>query len=151
MKRLLEASEAAVRQLTARLAATKQNVPGMLPELLVIPYDRVVTRVAKYDVVLRETQLRAVQAQQTILTRMVRFVCNHCRERFPAFHPAYEPPPHLNMQLLGGGRKGSLARCNILVASWDTPPEFPRSGRDGDGNDIAATHTGVCLACKSGH
>ena len=72
---------------------------------------------------MKETALRAVQAKQTILTRMVMFHCNWCTERFPAFHPAYEPPEWLRMELLKRG-KGGVAACNIEVAAWDEVPAF---------------------------
>ena len=41
-----------------------------------------------------------MHAEQTMLTRMVRFHCNTCTERFPTFRPAYAPPPELGMHLL---------------------------------------------------
>ncbi len=128
----------------ARGELGRHGVRGMLPEVLVLPVDRIPLRVAKYDVVLREAPLRAVQAEQTMLTRMVKFECNWCRERFPAFHPAFRPPPELGMQLLDGGASG-VAKCNIEVAWWDDPPPLPQAG-DAP-SDLAMCCRGVCLAC----
>ena len=36
----------------------------------------------------------------TMLTRMVRFTCDWYGNRFQAFHPAYEPPPELGLEVL---------------------------------------------------
>ena len=112
-----------------------------------IPVKKVRMRSAKYDVCLRESSLRAVQAMHTILTRMVMFSCNWCRERFPTFHPAFAPPPWLEkkMEILKKGRDG-VAACNVEVASWDDVPAFPGE-EDGDGL-IASQHRGVCLRCQ---
>ena len=44
-----------------------------------------------------------------MLTRMIVFHCNWCTERFPAFHPAYEPPEWLRMELLKRGPNGVAA------------------------------------------
>ena len=110
---------------------------------VLVPVKRVPLRVAKFDVVLKESALAAVHAKRTMLTRMVLFTCNTCRERFPTFHPAYMPPSWLNMHLLRQGRDG-LARCNVEVASWDAPPLFSYCKSD---LLIAASHTGVCKRC----
>ena len=66
-------------------------------------------RVAKYDVQLRDASVRAVQAAQAILTRMVKFTCHECQERFPAFHPAFEPPDQLAGEMLLLRRGGRTA------------------------------------------
>ena len=116
--------------------------PPLLDQLLVIPLKKVPLRVAKFDVRLKEASLRAVHAQQSILSSMVMFSCNWCAERFPTFHLAYEPPEWLRLELLKRGANG-VAACNIHVASWDTLPEFPPP----DG--LAAHHTGTCLACQA--
>ncbi len=50
-------------------------------------------RTAKYNVVLQEHALWALRAQQEIITNMVMFDCKVCIEEFPAFHPAFDPPP----------------------------------------------------------
>ena len=75
---------------------------------------------------LREALLRAVQAMHAILTNMVLFSCNDCKERFPAFHPAYMPPAAIakEMEVLRPQRDG-LAACSTEVAKWD---EFPPCG-----------------------
>ena len=83
------------------------------------------------------------KAQQTMLTRMVVFHCNWCTERFPAFHPAYEPPDWLRMELLKRGSNG-VAACNIEVATWDEVPAFSPPEEH---LVVASCHTGVCRAC----
>ena len=74
---------------------------------------------------------------------MLLFTCNHCRERFPTFHPAYVPPPAIakDMEMLKHGKDG-VAACNIEVASWDDLP--PLDLADG----VALCCTGTCLRCK---
>ena len=102
----------------------KYAQPGkeeLFRSLLVVPVKHVKARVAKYDVCLREQALWAVLAERTILERMVKFDCKVCRERFPTFHPAYEPPPSLELALLRRGRDG-VAPCNIEVEEWDDVP-----------------------------
>ena len=91
----------------------------------VVPLKKIPARVLKYDVSLRDASLRAVQAMHTILTRMVLFNCTVCMERFPTFHPAYEPPPSIaaNMEILKRGSNG-LAACSIEVHSWEEVPPF---------------------------
>ena len=69
-------------------------------------------RVAKFDVVLNEAPLQAVRAKHTVTDRMLLFTCNTCRERFPAFHPVYEPPSWLDLDLLKRGANG-VALCNV--------------------------------------
>ena len=91
------------------------------PEVLVVPVGRVPTRHAKYDVRLRNSSLRAVQAMHTMLSRMVMFTCTCCRERFPTFHPAYEPPEWLDLEVLKRGASDA-AVCNVEVATWDDLP-----------------------------
>ena len=59
----------------------------------VVPVKLCAVSVAKYEVRLQEKALRAVHAQQTMLTRMVLFNCDWCNERFPTFHPAYRTRP----------------------------------------------------------
>jgi len=100
-------------------------------------------RVAKYDVRLREASLRAVQAMHAILSRMVLFRCNDCKERFPTFHPAYVPPPSLakDMELLRRGGDG-VAACSVEVYSWDALP--PLEAPDG----VAEYCSGTCLRCQ---
>ena len=124
------------------LLAQSQD-PPLHNELLLIPAKRVPLRFPKFDVRLKQSALRAVQAQQTILTRMVMFHCNWCTNRFPAFHPAYEPPDWLPMELLKRGASG-VAACNIEVATWDEVPPFSPPEED---LVVAACHTGVCRGC----
>ena len=107
----------------------------MLP-LKVLPL-----RVAKSDVRLKQGPLQAVRAMHTILTRMVLFSCNTCRERFPAFHPAYEPPSKLGLELLKHGADG-VARCNVEVARSDEVPSAP------DAEALMAEEcSGLCRRC----
>ena len=129
---------------SVRLLEVKAKDPPLHEELLVIPVKHVPLRVPKYDVRLKESALRAVQAQQTMLTRMVVFHCNWCTERFPAFHPAYEPPDWLPMELLKRGASG-VAACNIEVATWDEVPALSPPEED---LIVAPCHTGVCRACQ---
>ena len=79
----------------------------------------------------------------TILTRMVLFHCTVCMERFPTFHPAYEPPPSIaaKMDVLKRGSNG-LAACSIEVHSWEEAPPFVET------DFIAGTHRGVCACCQ---
>ena len=97
---------------------------------IVVPMKKIPVRVAKYDVQLRDAPLRATQAMHAILSRMVLFTCNYCRERFPTFHPAYVPPPTIakDMEILKHGKDG-VAACNMEVAKWDAlPPLEPKDG-----------------------
>ena len=122
----------------ARLAAGDVAQKCMLLALKTVPL-----RVAKYDVQLRDASVRAVQAAQAILTRMVKFTCHECQERFPAFHPAFEPPDQLadEMLLLRRGGDG-LAACSTEVAEWDeVPPSDPPDG-------FALECAGVCMRCR---
>jgi hypothetical protein len=107
-----------------------------------VPLKKVPVRVAKYDVRLRDAPLRATQAMHAILSRLVVFTCNDCRERFPTFHPAFAPPPAIaaDMEILRRGKDG-VAACSVEVASWDElPPLDP-----GDG--VAMRCTGQCQRC----
>ena len=108
-----------------------------------VPLKKIPVRVAKYDLRLRENSLRAVHAMHTILSHVVLFRCKHCKERFPTFHPAYEPPPTIakDMQILRRGNDG-LAACSVEVSSWDELP--PLEARDGP----AFACMGTCLRCQ---
>ena len=102
---------------------------GKLPaRVALVPVKLLQPRVAKYNVVLKEGPLRAVHAKQTMMTRMVLFTCNECAERFPAFHPAYDPRdvPKLDVELLRRGKDG-VAACNTEVAKWDEFPPLEQS------------------------
>ena len=99
---------------------------GELPsEWHAFPVKLLPARTAKYEVDLREGSVQAVHAMHTILSRMVLFTCNECKERFPDFHPAYVPPPSIanEMEVLKHGRDG-LATCNVEVSEWDELPPF---------------------------
>ena len=122
-------------------AATETLLP-LQPKMLVIPVRLCPLRAAKYDVALRQESLWAVQAVHTMLTRMVLFECKCCRERFPAFHPAYEPPEALD--LLKRTKTG-LASCDISVHEWDEAPAPPKASEEE--LLVAAHHTGTCLRC----
>ncbi len=108
-----------------------------------VPLKKVPVRVAKYDVQVREASLRAVQAMHAILSHMVVFTCNECKERFPTFHPAYVPPPSVlsEMELMKRGKDG-LAACNLEVSRWDELPPF--EAHDG----LALSCSGTCLRCQ---
>ena len=107
----------------AEKAAGTQSV-RLREHVVILPLKLLPLRVAKFDVRLKEMPLQAVRAVQAMLTRMVLFLCNTCRERFPAFHPAYEPPGHVGLELLKHGADG-VARCNVEVARWDEVPSAP--------------------------
>ena len=130
-----------IKQLTQQEAWCR-----LYEETLIIPVNRLSLRGARYDVCLRERPLRAVHAMQTMMTRMVLFTCQWCRERFPTFHPAFEPPKWLRntMQILKKGRNG-VAGCDTEVASWEDAPPFPEG--DGEEDVMARECTGVCLRC----
>ena len=119
---------------------------GLFEEMLLVPVKKLSLRVAKYDVVLRHRSLRAVQAMHTILTRMVVFQCKCCKERFPTFHPAYDPTDVLDLEVCKRKGKERVAVCNVKVASWDDLPPPP----DVDEAEliIASCHTGMCHACQ---
>ena len=130
------------------------------PQMVVIPFAVLPLRVAKYNVHLREDSLWAVKAMHEILGNMVMFTCKVCNELFPTFHPAFEPPSELAMQLLKTGHKG-VASCDVMVATWDefpvVPKEYaespPRADRDNspterDTSRVAARHTGRCRRCQ---
>ena len=85
---------------TVRRLESKLADPLFHEEMLVIPVKKLLLRAAKYDVVLRESSVRAVHAMHTILSRMVMFHCKCCRERFPTFHPAYDPSEYVDLQLM---------------------------------------------------
>ena len=78
-----------------------------------------------------------------MVTQMVMLHCNLYTELFPAFHPVYEPPDWLPMELLKRGKSG-VAACNIEVATWDEVPPFSPPEED---LVVASCHTGVCRAC----
>jgi hypothetical protein len=111
--------------------------------VVMLPLKALPLRVAKFDLVLREKLLLAVRAKHTMLTRMVLFTCNTCRERFPAFHPAYEPPEDLKLELLKRGADG-VAACNVEVAEWDELPPLEAPEED---LLAAEGHSGCCWRC----
>ena len=65
--------------------------------------------------------LWAVRAEHEILDNLVAFECTVCTEEFAAFHPAFEPPEELDMQLLKRGQSG-VADFDMSVAIWDEMP-----------------------------
>ena len=128
---------------TGRLLEDKVNKANILQKSYrPVPVKKIPGRVAKYDVHLRESSLRAVQAMHAILSHMVIFTCDHCKERFPTFHPAYAPPPSIanDMEILKHGKDG-VAACNVEVAHWDELP--PLDAPDG----VALCCSGTCLRC----
>ena len=48
---------------------------------------------------------------------MTLFMCKVCKEEVPASHPAFEPPPELELQLTKPGSSGCAA-CDVGVESW---------------------------------
>ena len=67
-----------------------------------------------------------------------------CKERFAAFHPAYESPEEVAaaLEVLRRGKTG-LAVCSTEVSSWDELPSFAS-----DETGLAPRHTGVCKCCQ---
>ena len=125
-----------------RKAVSGINAP-LRSRVVLLPVKDLPLRVPKFDVPLDVNILRAVHAQQTILTRMVLFNCNTCVERFPAFNPAFEPPASLGMALLRRAGNG-VAACNIEVHMWDSIPPLDLPDVD---VVVASEHTGLCRAC----
>ena len=128
-----------------RSAAASLRKPVLLDEFLVVPVAKLRRSAAKYEVSLREEPLQASRAIHTILTRMVMFHCDSCRERFPTFHPAYEPPEELELDILKAGFDG-VASCSTAVASWNDlppPPDAPEPELL-----VATVHTGLCKRCQ---
>ena len=117
--------------------------PHLRESVVVLPLKALLLRVAKFDLVLEQVPLHAVHAKQTMLTRMVLFTCDTCGERFPAFHPAYEPPQDLKLELLKRGPCG-VAACNIEVAEWNELPAFDPPEVD---LLVAEQHSGECRRC----
>jgi hypothetical protein len=88
--------------------------------------------------------LRATEAMHKILSHLIRFDCVVCKERFAAFHPAYEPPNEVasKMEVLRPGWSG-LAPCSVQVSTWHSMPEFEIT------DDLAPFHEGVCKRCQN--
>ena len=116
--------------------------------VVVVPVKHLELRAAKYDVFLRESPLWATLAMHTILSRMVMFHCTTCNKRFPTFHPAYRPPDHLDLELLGrpltNKRNLRLPPCCVDVATWDSVPPLKESEEE---LLVAREYTGLCVNC----
>ena len=132
------------KQVNLNFHRGRQDWP--VQEFVLVPIKKVPVRHAKFSVRLRESSLRAVHAVHTMLTRMVLFECDCCRERFPAFHPAFAPPAAVakQIELLKPG-KGGVAVCNIEVATWDVLPVPPDATEEA--LLVAERCSGLCLAC----
>ena len=117
--------------------------PHLRERVLMLPLKALPLRVAKFDLVLKARPLQAVHAKHIMMTRMVLFNCDTCREHFPAFHPAYEPPADLKLELLKRG-VGGVAACNIEVAKWNELPPFDPPEED---LLVAEQHSGECRRC----
>ena len=120
-------------------------------KVLIIPAKAIYLCVSKFDVTLREAPLRAMRAMHMILTRMVLFRCMLCNERFPTFHPAYQPPAHLEMDVLKRGRDG-VPHCSVEVASWRELPPFREEAEDvqpdaASRGSYAKGYQGLCRCC----
>ena len=113
----------------------------------VVPAKYVPVRAVKYDVRLRDASLGAVHAMHAIMSNMVLFECKDCKERFPAFHPAYTPPPLIaeSMEVLKRGRNG-VAACNMEVAVWAELPPAPGECTATEGP--AQRCSGRCARCR---
>jgi hypothetical protein len=126
----------------------RHKIGGERPELLeravLLSLKRCQPRAPRYNVKLNLQVLAAVHAEQTILTRMVRFHCNTCTGRFPTFHPAFVPPPELGMHLLKKNLKDGCAPCNLEVGTWESVPPLKETASE---LLLAKTYDGHCLRC----
>jgi len=102
--------------------------PHATPAAIVLPTSCSI-REAKVRTNLREGPLQAMHTMQTIMCSMIKFHCDVCDRRFPAFHPDHEPPFALDV----------LRHCSNAVAHWNEKPGPPEH--------IAPTHTGICQKC----
>ena len=139
MLKVREENERAMSKCDA-LAEQVREAP-LRDRVRMVPVKHVPLRVSKFDVVLRQAPLRAVQVMHTILSRMVMFRCLVCNERFPTFHPAYVPPAKLDLHLLKRGA-GGVAQCCVEVESWTELPPF-----EDESDGIAKRYTGTCVSC----
>ena len=139
MLKVREENERAMSKCDA-LAEQVRQAP-LRDRVRMVPVKNVPLRVSKFDVVLRQAPLRAVQVMHTILSRMVLFRCLVCNERFPTFHPAYVPPAKLDLHLLKRGA-GGVAQCCVEVESWTELPPF-----EDESDGIAKRYTGTCVSC----
>ena len=75
---------------------------------------------------------------------MVYFECRICQERWAAFHPAFEPPRWLELEIQRA-RGDGLATCDVGVAIWVELPPAP----DASESDllVAARCSGTCRRC----
>ena len=153
IRRLLDAEEENARRqprpprLLQRVEVWKKKLEELENPVLrevweVVPVKRIPLRVAKYDVVFEKEPLDAVRAMHAIVGQMVMFRCECCNERFPTFHPAYEPPEELNLELLKRGQGGRIA-CSVEVERWnDVPPLRPVGEQL-----LAGSFDGTCRSC----
>ena len=127
----------------------KRIASGEIPsKAYILPVKMLEFRVAKYDVALREAPLWATLAMHTILSRMVKFRCTDCNERFATCHPAYTPPDDLDMHILGRpkttkGRFGPPS-CSTEVATWMEVPPFKETEEE---LIVAKVYEGRCRVC----
>ena len=121
------------RSSTSRLDYRSRIASGYLPTVcFVVPDISSPIRTAKIHAALRKPPLEAILQVQDIMVRLVLFQCRECRIRFPAFHPDFEPPAHLQLQI--------QRQCPTAVAEWDERPSQ-------EPNALATRHTGLCRTC----
>ena len=85
--------------------------------MVLLPKKALSLRIANIDMVLRNRPLQAAWAKHAILTQMVLFTCNTCKERFPAFHQAFSSPARVKLDLLRRAKGGEGCQRSSDAAS----------------------------------
>ena len=68
-------------------------------------------RLAIEDAIVKEIPLRMARWVGCEMAQLVMFGCVCCKERFPTFHPGYQPSEEFGMEL--------FSLCSSAVASWE--------------------------------
>ena len=123
---------------------------GKIPsKAYILPFKMLEFRMAKYDDALREAPLWARLAMHTISSRMVKFRCTDCNERFATCHPAYIPPDDLDMHILvrpkTTKRKFGPPPCSTEVTTWTEVPPFNETEKE---LLLAKVYEGRCRVCS---
>ena len=121
------------RAVTLDLDYRSKITSGVLPTVCsIVPDSSSPLRTAKIHATLRKAPLEAMLQVQDIMCHLILFECRECRVRFPAFHPDFEPPPHIQLQV--------LRQCPNAVAEWNERPSLAPSR-------LAPRHGGLCCTC----